>query len=128
MRTARQCQRQNGIIFPLIKADAAEVPLQSASFDRVISECWANLWCDPARWVLEAARLLRPGGRLVFHTTSVLSAMCRPDGSSSAETKLLPQHDVAPSALPWRKRGVHPSHGEWIGILGDASFTIETPR
>lgn len=129
LRTARECQRQTGIIFPLIKADAAEVPLPSASFDLVISECGASLWCDPARWVPEAARLLRPGGRLVFHTTSVLSAMCRPDGSSSAETKLLhPQHEVARLHSPGGGVEFHPSHGEWIGILGDAGFTIETLR
>jgi len=49
LRAARQCQRQTGIIFPLIEADAADVPLPGASFDLVISECGASLWCDPAR-------------------------------------------------------------------------------
>ena len=53
-----------------IEADAGDVPLPSGSFDLAVSECGASLWCDPARWVPEAARLLRAGGRLVFHTTS----------------------------------------------------------
>ncbi|WP_202872360.1 hypothetical protein [Kribbella soli] len=26
----------------------------------------ASSWCDPVLWIPEAARLLRPGGRLVF--------------------------------------------------------------
>jgi SAM-dependent methyltransferase len=124
--TARECQLQTGIIFPLINADAAEVPLPGASFDLVISECGASLWCDPARWVPEAARLLRPGGRLVFHTTSVLSAMCRPDGPGPAGTELLhPQREV--SRLHFLGAGVefHPGHGEWITILREAGFTIE---
>jgi 2-polyprenyl-3-methyl-5-hydroxy-6-metoxy-1,4-benzoquinol methylase len=42
LRTARQCQRQSGIVFPLIEADATDVPLGGASFDRVISECGAS--------------------------------------------------------------------------------------
>ena len=109
LRTARQCQRQSGIVFPLIEADATDVPLGGASFDLVISECGASLWCDPARWVPKAARLMRPGGRLVFHTTSVLSAMCLPEGSGPAGTELLhPQREVARLHSPRRRRGVSP--------------------
>jgi SAM-dependent methyltransferase len=82
--TARRCQAQFGIRFPLVEADAGNIPLADASFDLVVSECGASLWCDPARWVPEAARLLRPGGRLVFHTTTALAAMCAPAGSLTA--------------------------------------------
>ena len=77
--TARRCQHHFGISFPLIEADAGDVPLPDGSFDLAVSECGASLWCDPARWVPEAARLLRPGGRLVFHTTSVLVTLCLPE-------------------------------------------------
>src|SRR5690349_8855770 len=77
--SARRCQDRSGIWFPLIEADAADVPLPSGRFDLAISECGASLWCDPARWVPEAARLLRPGGRLVFHTTTLLVTVCSPD-------------------------------------------------
>lgn len=66
LATARRCQERFGLWFPLIKADAGAVPLPDGGFDLAISECGASLWCDPARWVPEAARLLRPGGRLVF--------------------------------------------------------------
>lgn len=126
LRTARQCQRQSGIVFPLIEADATDVPLGGASFDLVISECGASLWCDPARWVPEAARLLRPGGRLVFHTTSVLSAMCLPEGSGPAGTELLhPQREVARLHSPGGGVEFHPGHGDWITILRQAGFTIE---
>ena len=72
LESARRCQDRFGISFPLIEADAADVPLPSGHFDLAISGCGASLWCDPARWVPEAARLLRPGGRLVFHTTTLL--------------------------------------------------------
>ena len=42
------------------------VPLPDASFDLAFSEYGASIWCDPYRWMPEAARLLRPGGGLVF--------------------------------------------------------------
>src|ERR1700689_3117857 len=61
--TARRCQDRFGISFPLGEAAAGDVPLPDAGFDLVVSECGASLWCDPSRWVPEAARLLRPGGR-----------------------------------------------------------------
>ena len=53
-------QDRFGISFPLVEAAAGDVPLPDASFDLVVSECGASLWCDPSRWVPEAARLLRP--------------------------------------------------------------------
>jgi SAM-dependent methyltransferase len=62
LESARRCQDRSGITFPLIEADAADVPLPPGSFDLALYECGASLWCDPARWVPEAARLLRPGG------------------------------------------------------------------
>ncbi len=50
------------------RADAERVPLADARFDLAISEYGACLWADPHHWVPEAARLLRPGGDLIFLT------------------------------------------------------------
>ena len=50
--------------------------LRTPSFDLAVSEYGASLWCDPARWIPEAARLLRPAGRLVFLTNSTLTMLC----------------------------------------------------
>jgi SAM-dependent methyltransferase len=126
LATARQCQDQFGIPFPLVEADAGDVPLPSGSFDLAISECGASLWCDPARWVPEAARLLRPGGRLVFHTTSVLLSLCLPPAPGPAlESLQRPQREA--HRLPTPAGGVefHPGHGEWISILRGAGFTVD---
>lgn len=123
--TARRCQIQFGLSFPLLEADAGDVPLPSASFDLALSECGASLWCDPARWVPEAARLLRPGGRLVFHTTSVLVAMCLPEGDAYAGQDLLrPQREVSRWQSPGHGVEFHPGHGDWIRLLRAAGFTI----
>ncbi|WP_416955290.1 class I SAM-dependent methyltransferase [Nocardioides sp. T5] len=54
------------------------VPLADGRFDLIVSEHGAAAWCDPERWLPEAARLLRPGGRLAFLTNSNLSTLCVP--------------------------------------------------
>ena len=59
--TARAMQAQFGIDFPLVLANAEQVPFQDHSFGLAISEYGASLWCDPHRWIPEAARLLWPG-------------------------------------------------------------------
>ena len=103
--TACRCQQQFGVDFPLIEADAAAVPLRDASFDLVVSEYGASVWCEPQRWVHEAARLLRPDGRLVFLTNSVLASLCVPDEEGEARDRLLrPQRDL--NRVHWPGGGV----------------------
>ena len=79
LETARAIQAEHGLAFPLIEANAEAVPLPDASFDLAISEYGAAIWCDPYRWIPEAARLLRPGGRLIFLGNSTLLMLCAPD-------------------------------------------------
>src|SRR5688572_10178703 len=79
LATARRMQERTGPVFPLVEAPAERVPLPDASFDLAVSEYGASLWADPGLWVPEAARLLRPHGRLVFLTNSVLAYLCSPD-------------------------------------------------
>jgi ubiquinone/menaquinone biosynthesis C-methylase UbiE len=125
LETARRCQAEHGLDFPLIEASAEEVPLADASFDLVVSEYGASIWCDPARWVPEAARLLRPGGRLVFLRNSTLVILCLPDEGPAEERLLRPQFGMY--RLEWPGEGVefHLGHGEWIRLLRSSGFEIE---
>ena len=71
--------------------------LPDASFDLVLSEYGASIWVDPYRWIPEAARLLRPGGRLVFLRNSTLVVLCYPDDERPASDRLQrPQFADAP--------------------------------
>ena len=79
LETATRLQREHGIDFPLLLGNAERVPYPDASFDFAISEYGAALWADPYAWIPEAARLLRPGGRLVFLTNHVLAYLTVPD-------------------------------------------------
>ncbi len=79
LATARRCQKEFGLDFPLVEASAEDVPLPDESFDLAVSEYGASIWCDPHRWIPEAHRLLRPGGRLWFLRNSTLSVLCFPE-------------------------------------------------
>ena len=78
LETARAMQAEHGIDFPLHLGNAEETPYPDASFDLVISEYGASIWCDPYRWIPEAARLLRPGGRLAFLANGVFLIVSTP--------------------------------------------------
>jgi SAM-dependent methyltransferase len=123
--TATRCQQVHGPVFPLVQADAEALPLRSGCADLVVSEHGAAAWCDPERWVPEAARLLRPGGRLVFLTNSHLSAMTVPDDPGPAGEALLRGHRETYRVV-WDGGGVehHPSHGDWIRILTAAGLHV----
>jgi SAM-dependent methyltransferase len=125
LATAQRLQREFGVAFPLLQADAERVPLADARFDLVISEYGASIWCDPYRWVPEAARLLRPGGRLVFLRNSTLLMLCAPDVGVAADRLLRPQaglHRVSWESDP----GVefHLGHGDWIRLLRRSGFEV----
>jgi SAM-dependent methyltransferase len=127
LATARRCQERFGLPFPLVEADATAVPLPAASFDLAVSEYGASLWCDPRLWLAEAARLLRPRGRLVFLTNSPLVTLCLPEGEGVATERLMrPQRGMYRTV--WADDGAvefHPSHGQWLGLLARAGFTVE---
>ena len=124
--TARRCQERFGLSFPLVEANAEDVPLPSGSFDLAVSEYGASVWCDPRRWVPEAARLLRPGGRLVFLTNSVQVTVCVPeDGGHAGDRLLRPQRGMSRVAWPGGGIEFHPSHGDWIGVLRESGFTVQ---
>jgi len=55
---------------PLIAADAEHLPFVDGSFDLVFCDHGAMSFCDPDHTLPEAARVLRPGGRLVFCMTT----------------------------------------------------------
>ena len=126
LASARRLQHQLGPVFPLVQGDAERIPLASGSFDLVVSEHGAAAWCDPQRWLPEAARLLRPGGRLVFLTNSHLSALCVPDAEGVAGQRLVRGHREAYRVV-WPGGGIefHPSHGDWVRLLRRSGFVIE---
>jgi SAM-dependent methyltransferase len=126
LATARRMMKRTGISFPLVEAPGERVPLPDASFDLAISEFGASLWADPALWIPEAARLLRPGGRLVFLTNSFISYLTAPDEGGESETLQRPQRGAYRIQWPG-EQGIeyHLPHGAWIDLLRANGFEIE---
>lgn len=127
LRTARLLQHEFDLHFPLVLAAGEQVPLRSSSFDLVISEYGAAIWADPYRWIPEAARLLRPGGELVFLGNAVLLMLCVPDEDDlPAETALLrPQFEMHRFIWPDSPAvEFHISHGEMIRLLRANGFDV----
>ena len=126
LATARRMMERTGIEFPLVEAPGERVPLPDASFDLAVSEFGASLWADPALWVPEAARLLRPGGRLVFLTNSFISYLTAPDEGGESETLQRPQRGAYRIQWPG-EQGIeyHLPHGDWIDVLRANGFEVE---
>jgi SAM-dependent methyltransferase len=127
LETARRLQAQTGLSFPLVEANAEEVPLPDATFDLALSEYGASIWCDPYRWIPEAWRLLRPGGRLVFLCNSPLVMLCAvEDEEATVEQLLRPQQGM--HRMAWPDGGVefHLGHGDMFRVLRESGFELES--
>jgi len=123
--TARRMQEEHALQFPLVEASAEDVPLADASFDLAVSEFGAVIWCDPQRWIPEAHRLLKPGGRLWFMRGSTLSMLCMPDEGSASPVLQRPQRTLGrlewpgELAVEW-----HPPTGELFQLLRRTGFDV----
>ena len=124
LETARQLQRETGLEFPLLEANAEEVPLPDGSFDLALSEYGASIWCDPYKWIPEAARLLRPGGELLFLRNSTISMLCAAlDGWH--ETLQRPQRGL--HRLDWVDEDTTEfqlGHGDLFRLLRQSGFDV----
>jgi ubiquinone/menaquinone biosynthesis C-methylase UbiE len=131
--TARLLQAEFDMRFPLVHADAERPPFADASFDFALSEYGAAIWCDPYRWIPEAARILRPGGRLVFVGGATLMMMCfRTDDDTAPVETTLHSDYFGMHRFVWhnedgRVDGIefHLTHGDMFRLLRSCGFEIE---
>jgi SAM-dependent methyltransferase len=129
LATARRLQTEHQLTFPLINGFAESLPFRDESFDFVVSEYGAAIWSDPYRWIPEAARVLRPGGELLFLGNSTLLMLCTPDGE---ETPALPQLErdfFGMHRFDWPEDDppaveFHLGHGDWVRLLRGNDFEI----
>ncbi len=128
LETARRLQVEHGLEFPLIHGNAERVPLPDASFDLAISEYGACIWADPYRWIPEAARLLRPGGRLSFLGNAFLFMLCSPDEDDAPPTDRLLRNQFGTLRFEWPDDDsveFHLPHGEMVRLLRTNGFEVE---
>jgi SAM-dependent methyltransferase len=127
LATARRMQQEHGLEFPLVHGNAEAVPYPDASFDLAISEYGASIWADPYKWIPEAGRLLRPGGRLIFLVNSTILMLCMPDAEEAATNAMLrPYRNL--HRLEWtddNSVNFHLGYGDWIRLLRANGFEVE---
>ena len=125
LATARAMQREFDLEFPLVEGVGERVPLPDASFDLALSEYGASIWADPFRWIPEAARVLRPGGRLVFLRNSTIAVLCQ-HLEGTDERLQRPQRDL--NRIEWPDTGeveFQLPHGQLVDLLRESGFDIE---
>jgi SAM-dependent methyltransferase len=128
LETARALQREFGIQFPLIHGNAEQVPVPDASFDLAISEYGASIWADPYAWIPEAARLLRPGGRLIFLVNGTLAMLCSSDLEEEQVQDCLLRDYFGMHRFEWPDDDsveFHLGYGDWIRLLRSNAFEVE---
>src|SRR5947209_19320602 len=84
--------------------------------------------CDPYAWIPEAARLLRPGGQLIFLVNSVLLMLTVPDqdGQPATERMLPPYFGL--HRFEWSADApveFHLGHGDMIRLLRSSGLEVE---
>jgi SAM-dependent methyltransferase len=122
LQTARRMQERHGLEFELVEAPAENVPLPDASFDVAVSEYGASIWADPYEWIPEAARLLRPGGELVFLVNGLIAVLCFQE-TETPPTNELRRPYFGLHRLEWPDDPdddsveFHLGYGDWIRLL-----------
>ncbi len=131
LATARRLSRLHGLEdIKWVHGNAETVAQPDGSFDFAISEYGAAIWCEPATWITEAHRLLRPGGELVFLGNHPLAMVCSPiDGSPVTERLERAYFDLG--RLDWRDAIDEPGGIEfnlpissWIRLFHDIGFNV----
>jgi SAM-dependent methyltransferase len=128
LETARRLQDQHGLHFPLHLGNAEATPFPDASFDVAISEYGAAIWADPYRWIPEAARLLRPGGELIFLVNGTLQILTIPDlEADGPPTDRLVRPYFGMHRFEWPDETsveFHLGYGDWIRLLRRSGFEV----
>lgn len=127
LETARRMNEETDLGLEFIEANAEDVPLPDGSFDLAFSEYGASIFCDPYKWIPEAARLLRPRGELLFMRNSDLVQICSPDGPRVSEQLQRPLRGML--RLDWVEDGppsteFHISAGAMFQLLKQTGFEV----
>jgi SAM-dependent methyltransferase len=127
LATVKRFQHEFELEFPLIRSSVEQIPFDHSSFDLAISEYGASLWCNPRRWLPEAHRLLRSGGRLIFFTNGALLMACTPPEGGPAGEELVRDYFSEYRVEFPGDSGVefHVTHGHWIRLLRASGFVVE---
>lgn len=109
---------------PLVNADGERLPFADSSFDLVFCDHGAMTFADPQVTVPEVARVLRPGGRLVFNHSSAFHFVCWDDVEERVGEELARDYF---GMRKWDEESVDfmLPYGEWIRLFRRNGFEVE---
>ena len=120
---------ETGVRLPLVRASAEEIPFADASFDLVFCDHGAMSFTDPAVSIPACARVLRPGGLLVFDINTPFISVCWGDDDAPPGRELRRPYFDARRRVIEDESGplveIRPTYGEWIRLFRASGLTIE---
>jgi SAM-dependent methyltransferase len=129
LRHATRNAAEKAARFPLVRADAEELPFADESFDLVFCDHGATTFTDPARTIPEAARVLRPNGRLVFNISTPIIWMCWGDDEQPPGRELrrdyfslgrVEYEDADGRTVEWQL-----GYGDWIRLFRLSGLVLD---
>src|SRR5439155_24432502 len=97
-------------------------------FGLAIREYGGSIWCDPYRWIPEAARLLRPGADLIFLVNGTFLMLCAPElDSEGPATDRLRRDYFGMHRFEWADDpsvDFHLGYGDWIRLFRASAFEV----
>lgn len=130
LATARRLAKEYQIQVDLFEGNAEATGLPDGTFDFAISEYGAAIWCDPRIWLVEAHRLLRPEGQLVFLGHHPFVTLTTPEDGDECE-RVLHRPYRHMHREDWTEVAIDPSgiefnltHSGWHELFAQIGFTV----
>ena len=134
LATAQRLAAEHGADITWVHGNAETVDWPDHSFDFAVSEYGAAIWCEPRAWLTEAARLLRPGGRLVFLGNSPIASICIPSNGAQVD-RTLHRSYFELGTFDWRHVEIEPGGIEfnlplsgWFALFSELGFVVDDYR
>jgi SAM-dependent methyltransferase len=122
---AQRLMRDADVTFPVVNASAEETPFVDGSFDIVFCDHGAMTFADPFRTVPEVARLLRPGGLLVFNLESPFHFVTWNEEIETVDDRLHLDYFGMRSWEDAESVNFNLPYGEWIRLFRANGLEVE---
>ena len=110
---------------PLVQAAAEWLPFAAASFDLVFCDHGGMSFADPAATVPEVARVLRPGGNLVFCMSTPLRDLCLSPEDDRPGDRLTVDYFGLGSFADADEVTFQLPYGEWVRLFRRNGLAID---